>query len=169
MYVVDSLFYFVHNSEELAGTICHETSHLIHHDSMRAMKHDESIRRRAVAATILLGGGLGTALAAGAIGKLDSLHYSRGEEESADLTGSDTCAKAGENPWGLVWLFNDFSNAKFKTPPEILSDHPDDSARIQALEQHFQQNPETFARFNSDPKSAKRLKLPQNESEKFLR
>jgi hypothetical protein len=63
VYVVDSLFYFVKNTEELAGTLCHETSHLLHHDSLKLMKRNETIRRRAVGATILLGPTIGTALA----------------------------------------------------------------------------------------------------------
>jgi beta-barrel assembly-enhancing protease len=169
VYVVDSLFYFVHDTEELAGTICHEMSHLIHHDSMRKMKHDSAIQKREIAATILFGPTFKNAVLADMIGNLDSLHFSRGEEESADLTGADTCASANYNPWGLVWLFNDFQNAHFKTPPEVLSDHPDNTDRVQALEKHFQQNPATFARFSSNPKTATPLKLPKNDSEKFLR
>ena len=169
VYVVDSLFYFVHNAEELAGTICHETSHLIHHDSVRKVNHDEAIHKREIAATILLGPSFRSAAFASIIGDLDSLHYSRGEEESADLTGADTCAAANYNPWGLVWLFNDFQGAHFKTPPEVLSDHPDNSDRVAALEKHFKQSPATFGRFSSDPTSATKLKLPKSESEKFLR
>ena len=169
VYVVDSLFYFVHNTEELAGTLCHETSHLIHHDSLHKMQNDDRIQKREVAAAILLGPTLRTVTLASIIGRLDSLHYSRGEEESADITGSDTCAAAGYNPWGLVWLFKDFANANFQTPPEILSDHPDNSDRVAALEQHFEQSPATFSHFNSNPKSATPLKLPKNEPEQFLR
>lgn len=169
VYVVDSLFYFVHNTEELAGTICHEMSHLIHHDSLRKMQHDNAIQKREVAGTLLLGPSFKTAILASMIGNLDSLHYSRGEEESADLTGSNNCAAAGYNPWGLVWLFDDFSNANMKTPPEILSDHPSDANRVKALEQHFKENPATFARFSSNPKTATPLKLPKNASERFLK
>src|SRR5262249_8119092 len=33
VYVTDSLMYFVKNTEQLSGTICHEVSHTIHHDS----------------------------------------------------------------------------------------------------------------------------------------
>src|SRR3984893_11209538 len=73
IYVVDSLFYFVKNTEELAGTICHETSHLLHHDSVDQMKRNDDIKRRAIAATVLLGPGIGTVLATTAIGQLDSL------------------------------------------------------------------------------------------------
>jgi beta-barrel assembly-enhancing protease len=169
IYVVDSLFYFVKNTEELAGTICHETSHLLHHDSVKQMQRNDGIRKRAIAATILLGPSIGSALAMTAIGQLDSLHYSRDVEESADITGSDTCAAAHYDPWGLVWLFHDFSNADLKQPPEILSDHPNDAHRIDALEQHFRAHPETFGQFSSDPRSAKRLTLPANEAEQFLR
>jgi len=168
IYVVDSLFYFVHNTEELAGTICHETSHLIHHDSVHKLDYQEGIKRREVLATILAGGTMRAAVLASAIGKLDALHYSRGEEESADLKGADTCAAAGYNPWGLVWLFDDFSNSNLLSPPEILSDHPGDQHRIEALEQHFSEDPKTFSRFSSDPKTAKPLKLPKKRDEKTL-
>lgn len=169
IYVVDSLLYFVKNTEELAGTLCHETSHLLHRDSMELMKRNQAIRNRAIGATILLGPTIGTALAVGAIARLDSMHYSRDAEEAADLKGSDTCAAAGYNPWGLVWLFRDFSNADVKAPPEILSDHPNNAHRITRLELHFKQNPVTFATFEANPKSATPLRLPADEAEVFLR
>ena len=169
IYVVDSLMYFVKNTEELAGTLCHETSHLLHHDSMDLMKRDDAIRRRAIAATILLGPSIGTILAVDAISTLDSMHYSRDAEEAADITGSDTCAAAGYNPWGLVWLFQDFSSANLKSPPEMLSDHPNNAHRIARLENHFTQNPATFAKFGGNPKTATHLVLPASEAEQFLR
>ncbi|HME81016.1 MAG TPA: M48 family metalloprotease [Candidatus Eremiobacteraceae bacterium] len=168
VYVVDSLFYFVKNKEELEGTLCHETSHLLHHDSIKQMQRNQQIRIREVAATILVPNWR-TALAASAIGALDELHYSRGVEEAADITGSDTCAAAGYDPWGLVWLFQDFQNSNMKSPPEVLSDHPDNTDRVNALEQHFKQEPGTFANFNSDPTSATKLKLPKDEAEQFVR
>jgi beta-barrel assembly-enhancing protease len=168
VYVTDSLFYFVKNAQELEGTLCHETSHLIHHDSAKLVKQDEDIRRRALAATILLGPNMKVILATVAIAHLDSLHYSREAEEAADITGADTCAAAGYNPWGLVWLFRDFSDAKVAQPPEILSDHPDFQHRIEALEQHFKENPATFDRFSSNPKTATHLNVPKNENETFL-
>jgi beta-barrel assembly-enhancing protease len=169
VYVVDSLLYFVKNTEELAGTLCHETSHLLHHDSMALMKRNKAIRGRAVLATVLLGPTVGTALAVGAIARLDSMHYSRDAEEAADLKGSDTCAAAGYNPWGLVWLFEDFSNADMKSPPEMLSDHPNNAHRIERLKAHLAQDQETFAKFDADPKSAAPLRLPADQAEVFLR
>jgi len=38
VYVVDSLLYFVKNKEQLAGTLCHEVSHTIHHDTVTLME-----------------------------------------------------------------------------------------------------------------------------------
>ncbi len=169
IYVVDRLLYFVHNTEELAGTLCHETSHLLHHDSMELMKRDEAIRRRAIAATIILGPSIGTILGVTAVSQLAENHYSRAAEEAADLTGADTCAAAGYNPWGLVWLFEDFSNANLKSPPEILSDHPNDAHRIGRLERHFRQDPAVFGQFEDDRTKSTPLALPSNEAEQFLR
>jgi len=169
IYVTDSLFYFVRNTEELTGTICHETSHLLYHDSARKMKDEEEIAARAFGATVLLGPSVATVLAVTTIARLDALHFSREVEERADLRGSDTCALAGYNPWGLVWLFRDFSNADLSNPPEVLSDHPDFQRRISALEQHFEQNPARFAHFDPNAASATPLHVPKNESEKFLR
>src|SRR5262250_957394 len=55
VYVTDSLMYFVKNSDELAGTLCHEVSHTIHHDTATLMKKREAIWKRELGADILLG------------------------------------------------------------------------------------------------------------------
>src|SRR5271157_224313 len=116
VYVVDSLMYFVKNTDELAGTLCHEVSHTIHHDTVELMKKREKIAEREVGAAILLGHPLAIAL----LGGLHSLSYSRDVESRADITGSDVCAATGYNPWGLVWLFQDFKGARTKEVPQIL-------------------------------------------------
>ena len=165
VYVVDSLLHFVKNTDELAGTLCHEVSHTIHRDTITLMKKRQSIERREVAAAILLGPSLGIAL----IGELHSLSYSRDVESRADITGSDVCAATGYNPWGLVWLFQDFKNSSKEEVPQLLSDHPNDQNRVNALEKHFRKNPSVFNKFNPDPKSAKPLAVPANAPETFLR
>lgn len=169
VYVVDSLLYFVKNTDELAGTLCHEVSHTIHRDTMTLMEKQQKIAAREVGAAILLGPSTAHVLAIALLGKLHSLSYSRDVESRADLTGSDVCAAAGYNPWGLVWLFHDFKGARTDQVPEILSDHPNDQNRIDALEQHFRKNPSVFKKFNPDPKSAKPLAVPANAPEVFLR
>jgi predicted Zn-dependent protease len=168
VYVVDSLLYFVKNTEQLAGTLCHEVSHTIHRDGVALMEKERKIERREVAAAILLGPTRSHIIAIALIGKLHSLGYSRDAESKADVTGSDICAQAGYNPWGLTWLFQDFQNAEPGQIPQLLSDHPGNGARVQTLEKHFRDNPSTFSKFTRDPKSATPFSAPKNAPEVFL-
>jgi len=168
VYVVDSLLYFVKNSEELAGTLCHEVSHTIHHDTVTLMEKDEKLEKREIGAAILLGPTQAHILAILLLGKLHSLSYSRDVESRADITGSDICASAGYNPWGLVWLFQDFDNAKMGQVPQLLSDHPSNQNRVDALEKHFRKDPSVFAKFDADPKSAAPFVVPKNVAEVFM-
>jgi predicted Zn-dependent protease len=169
VYVVDSLLHFVKNTEQLAGTLCHEVSHTIHRDSVNLAKKQKHISEREAAAAILLGATRAEAIAIILLGHLHKLGYSRDAESKADITGSDICAEAGYNPWGLVWLFRDFENAKLKTPPQLLSDHPANNTRITTLQQHFKDNPATFSKFDSDPKSATPFSVPGDAPVVFLR
>jgi predicted Zn-dependent protease len=82
-------------------------------------------------------------------------------ESAADITGADVCAAAGYNPYGLVWLFQDFQNADPNQLPQLLSDHPSFNNRIQALLAHFRQNPAVFSRFSPDRKTAHPLNAPR--------
>jgi predicted Zn-dependent protease len=168
VYVVDSLLSFVKNREELAGTLCHEVSHTIHRDGVTLMEKDEKVARRELGAAILLGPTRAHVLAIALIGRLQQLGYSRDAESKADVTGSDICAAAGYNPWGLVWLFQDFQNADTRQIPQLLSDHPANGSRIQTLEQHFLDNPSRFSKFDPDPSSASAFPLPKDRSERFL-
>jgi predicted Zn-dependent protease len=168
VYVVDSLLYFVKNQEQLAGTLCHEVSHTIHHDTVVLMEKQQKIEERELAAAVIMGPTKAHILAITLVGKLHSLGYSRDVESRADLTGSDICAQTGYNPWGLVWLFQDFQTANPNQIPQLLSDHPDDQNRVNALEQHFSKNPSVFKKFNSDPKSATPISVPKDAAEVFM-
>jgi predicted Zn-dependent protease len=168
VYVVDSLLHFVKNKEQLAGTLCHEVSHTIHHDTVTLMKKDTKIEKREVGAAILTGPTASHILAIALIGKLHSLYYSRDVESRADLTGADICAEAGFNPWGLVWLFQDFESADIGKRPQLLSDHPDNQHRTAALQKHFRERPEVFGKFSSDPGSGHPLSVPKDDAEVFL-
>ena len=169
VYVVDSMLHFVKNTEQLAGTLCHEVSHTIHRDSITLAKKKKHITEREVAAAILLGPTRSELIAIALLGHLHSLSYSRDAESKADLTGSDICAEAGYNPWGLVWLFRDFENANLKTPPQLLSDHPANNTRVTTLEKHFKSNPDTFSKYSSDPSSATPFSVPADAPAVFLK
>ena len=169
VYVVDSLLYFVRNADELAGTLCHEVSHTIHRDSMTLMEKRKKIAERGAGAAILLGPTTGNLVVIALLSQLHSLSYSRDVEARADLTGSDICAAAGYNPWGLVWLFQDFNNADIRQIPQILSDHPNNQNRVAALEQHFRENPSVFGKLNPDRSTATTFMATKNAPVVFLR
>jgi predicted Zn-dependent protease len=169
IYVTDSMMYFAKNKEQLAGTLCHEVSHTIHHDSMALIEKERRIERREIGAAVLLGPTRAHLLAIALLGKLQSLGYSREAESAADVTGSDICAATGDNPWGLVWLFQDFEAADGQPVPQLLSDHPDNQHRVATLKQHFSQNPQVFASFSSDPATATAMVVPKNAPSVFLR
>ncbi len=169
IYVVDSLLYFVKNKEQLAGTLCHEVAHTIHHDSMELLKKEKRLEAREIGAAVLIGPTRAHGLALFLLGKLQSLGYSREAESRADLTGSDVCAAAGSNPWGLVWLFQDFHNARTNEIPQLLSDHPNDENRVNALERHFRSDPSVFGRFDARPESATPFTVDKKTPVVFLR
>ena len=81
VYVADSLLHFVKNEEELAGTLCHEVAHTIHHDTVALMERRERLARREVGAGVLVGPTPVHLLAIALVGRLNSLGY-----RSAPLT-----------------------------------------------------------------------------------
>ena len=155
VYVTDSLMKFVENKEELAGVLCHETSHDINHDVVNNMIKDQRAQQNttivASIANLLTGGRIANLITTGAnleVG-LRVQHYSRDVETAADLKGADTCARAGSNPWGMIWLFERYEKASSGGQLEVLSDHPTDEKRIVALRDHFGSNPSLFGRYPS--------------------
>ncbi len=168
VYVVDALLYFVKNSDELAGTLCHEVSHTIHHDAMALMEKRERLARRESAAAILLGPSAAHVLAISLIGALHSLRYSRDVESRRHHRLRRMCRHRLQ-PLGIGMAVPGFYERKPEELPQLLSDHPNDQNRIDALEQHFRKTPSVFSKFNPDPKSATRLNVPNKAPVVFLR
>ena len=135
---------------------------------MHRLKETQKIEGLEIGAALLLGPSIAKVLAIKLIGDLHTLAYSRDEESQADVTGSDICAAIGYNPWGLVWLFEEFQNADPKQIPQLLSDHPANGTRIKTLEQHFRDNPSVFSKFDSRPGSATQFVVPKDAGEQFL-
>ena len=156
VYVTDSLMKFVENREELAGVLCHETSHNIHHDVLHLYQKQQRASTAYtigdILANIATGGKYSRTIdtVAGGLFQVQTLRYSRDVETAADLKGAQTCAQAGSNPWGMVWLFKRFETLNTSSMPNFLSDHPTDEARIAALQQEFRNDPAAFGRFSSN-------------------
>ena len=152
VYVTDSLMKFVQNKEELAGVLCHETSHDIHHDVVNNMQKSQTtgtIIGIVGALTGLSNSGFGQ-LGENALYTLQTNGFSRAVEHNADAKGAYTCAQAGFNPWGMIWLFKNFEKADTGGSMEALSDHPTDQHRIDDLQREFAADRNTFGRFSND-------------------
>jgi predicted Zn-dependent protease len=89
--------------------------------------------------------------------------YSREVETAADRKGAQTCAQAGSNPYGMIWLFEAFEKADTGGQMEMLSDHPTESHRIQDLQRLFSGDPALFGRFSSNIATATPLHRPRSE------
>jgi predicted Zn-dependent protease len=170
VYVTTGLLEFAKNQDEVADVLCHEVSHDIHHDVYNENRKNQGLKTAAgVLGTLLgMGGGYGgllgqTAVVVGA--DAQSKGYSREVESNADRAGAYNCAKAGFNPWGMVWLFQRMESLQKSggSHPEWLADHPTDDHRIADLEKLFNEDPATFGKFLNDPKSA--TALPRVEAQ----
>ena len=152
MFVHDGLIDAVRTKEELAGVMCHEMSHVIHHDGVHAQARANTVGALLTVASIFAHAPLArTAVDVADYGaQFGFLHYSRHLETAADLTGADVCAKAGYNPYGLVWTMETLQAQAGTQPLEMLSNHPRDDHRVSDLLDHFKADPQTFARFTDD-------------------
>lgn len=160
VYVTLPMMTFVQNREELAGVLCHETSHDIHHDVVHRINVDRNLSIGATLLGAILHVNNMGAAAINLAANLQDLHFSRGIEENADHLGAYTCSRAGYNPWGMVWLMKRFQTKDSGSGPEFLSDHPTDAARIDALEQEFANDPAMFSRWPSSISTAHPLPRP---------
>jgi len=161
VYVTDSLLHFVDNTDELAGVLCHETSHTIHHDVVHLMNKDRNTELLGTLAEVFLSRGSylgGSAIGLGA--GLQEEHFSRAVETGADLKGSETCAQAGYNPYGMVWLFQKFAKSGKGGSMEMMSDHPRDDHRIADLLNHMKSDPAMFGKYSNDISKATPITLP---------
>ena len=155
VYVTTAMMTFAQNEQELAGVLCHETSHDIHHDVYDLAQKDQTIQTGASILGLLLGRNSGLVQNVIGLGaNMEALNFSRGVESNADHMGAYTCAQAGENPWGMVWLFHRFESKPSGVPLEALSDHPRDDHRVTDLENLMRSDRATFGRYSSDERAA---------------
>ncbi len=136
VYVTTGMLSFVRNRDELAGVLCHEVNHDIHHD-VYAM-YQQQLQHQPQGQ-----GGYGV--------QEQEAGFSRAAESNADRAGAYTCAKAGFNPWGMVWNFRQYrQSAGAAHQSGALSDHPSDEQRVSQLVALFNGDPATFGKFRDD-------------------
>jgi predicted Zn-dependent protease len=157
MFINDALIDFVKYEDELACVSGHEMGHVIHHDVMHRLKREQQTGALLAVGQLLLGGRVASVANLG-VG-LQELHFDRGIESAADRTGSELCAKAGYNPYGLVWMMEQFESLPNQTKTmEMFSDHPRDDHRIADLETFFRSEPSVFAHFTDDKSTGRPLR-----------
>jgi predicted Zn-dependent protease len=131
IYVTTALLSFLKNKDELAGVICHEVNHDIHHDMYEVYQATQG--RSPQDPSVIA--------------------YERAAERNADRAGAFTCAKAGFNPWGMVWNFRQYRQAMGVSNNGGV-DHPSDEQREADLIALFRSQRATFGKFSDDIASA---------------
>ena len=123
VYVTTSMLSYLTNRDELAGVICHEVNHDIHHD----MYNVYEVAQRGA----------------------QPVPYERAAETRADRAGAYTCAKAGFNPWGMVWNMRRHG-AMQGQQMVATADHPSDAQRLADLTALLTNDTASFGRFRDD-------------------
>lgn len=75
---------------------------------------------------------------------LVTLPFSRDDEYEADRIGMNYMARAGYDPQEAVNFWENFMQAGGTSVPELLSTHPSDSNRIEALKGYLPENQELY-------------------------
>ena len=128
VYVTTGMLSYLRNRDELAGVICHEVNHDIHHD----MYNIYQAQRRGEA----------------------TIAYERAAETNADRSGAYTCAKAGFNPWGMVWNMRLHRGMAQERQTAGAADHPSDDQRLATLTALLTSDTTTFGKFRDDVASS---------------
>lgn len=133
---------FAKDDDELAGVLGHEIGHILaRHPAERVSQQLAVQVGVGVVQAVLadgeyaqhasqIAGALGTGAVYGVI-----LPYSRGHELEADRLGVELAQRAGMDPAGAVRFFERMAQQGGSTPqaPEVLSTHPADGPRLEAL------------------------------------
>jgi predicted Zn-dependent protease len=124
VYITTGMMSYLHSRDELAGVLCHEVNHSIHHDMY--------------------------VINQAAHGGNQPIAMERAAEFNADRGGAYTCAKAGFNPWGMVWNFRQHGSMEGSSQGSPTADHPSDQQRMASLTALFASDSATFGKFRDD-------------------
>ena len=131
VYVTTGMLSYLRNRDELAGVICHEVNHDIHHDMYNVYEAGR--------------------------GGAEPIAYEREAETRADRSGAYTCAKAGFNPWGMVWNMRLHRGMGQVQQMGATSDHPSDDQRLTNLIALLTSDKAGFSKFRDDIAAAEPL------------
>lgn len=124
------------SDDEIAVVMGHEVSHALREHSREQVSQALAAQAAIGLGATLFGLGQGSAELAGvAYEALIATRFSRTDETEADRIGLELSARAGYDPRAGVTLWQKMIAAnKGGRPPEFLSSHPAESARVQQIE-----------------------------------
>jgi predicted Zn-dependent protease len=128
--VLNGILKVADTPDSLAAVLGHEIAHATLDHVMDRAKKGARTEMWALLGAAALGGGQGELRDFGTI--FSVLPYAREQESEADLVGLTYMAKAGFDPRAAIYLWKNMSaaNKNQNRPPEFLSSHPSDDARL---------------------------------------
>jgi predicted Zn-dependent protease len=154
VYLQSGLLEAADNINQVQGVVAHELGHVIAGDSIRSEQGEKQALGISILSLVL--GAVAVAAGAGdagvgimqagqraALGEM--LAFTRGQEATADATGSRLLSKAGISGKGMLDFFNKLQNLEYRlaiySKDSFDRDHPLSSERIQALEVKLKGDP----------------------------
>ena len=134
VYIAAGMLGKLRTEAQLAAVLSHEIVHVVARDSMNAMSNQIGLEIL-LSAVISDETPQGVATAADLTRQIFSLHYSRGDEQTADETAVDYMVAAGYNPYGMIETMQLLQNEHGSTAIDFLSTHPSPQNRIAYLTQ----------------------------------
>jgi len=136
VFITEALFRKLHDEGEVAGVLGHEIGHVVGRHSSEQIKKTNlgSGLTNAFIVAVSNGQNYDAARLAQMANQLVNLHYSRDDENEADMLGVHFLAEAGYNPEDMIRVMQVLQKiASGGGQPEFMSTHPDPGNRIQHI------------------------------------
>jgi predicted Zn-dependent protease len=156
VFVDEGLLRTLNDRDELANVLGHETAHL-------ALGHVDAKRTQEKRKNLILNFGKifarqgsqtaqNTFDAASKVGSYTFLNFTRQQEYAADELGATLAAKAGFNPWGTVWFFQQLERLVGDAGYEqYTQQHPSTAERIGRVTTFLRAHPAQYRRWHNMP------------------
>jgi predicted Zn-dependent protease len=164
--------------DQIEGVIAHETGHIAGGHSVRSDEMTSAAMRPIILSLILAAAAIAAGSSQAGIGILglgqtvgitNALHYSRGQEASADQAAITYLDKTGQSSKGLIEFFGKLRNYQIITGARVnpyLQSHPLANDRMTALAKRASASANYEK--TDDPADIERLKLLQAKINGFL-
>lgn len=156
VFVDEGLLRALNDRDELANVLGHETAHLAlgHVDAKRTQEKRKNfiLNFGKMFAKQGSSGAQNTFDAASKVGNYTFLNFTRQQEYAADEFGAKLAAKAGFNPWGTVWFFQQLERIVGDAGYEqYTQQHPSTSDRIGRVTTYLRAHPSQYGRWHNTP------------------